>query len=101
MNSILSSIKYQVFQVTPEAEVLLFGSRARGTATEESDWDVLILIPQAVSSSLKKRIYASLFPLSVQMGSFINALIVQQEEWLNNAAWYSLRQAVKGELVPA
>ncbi len=100
-NSILSVIKSRVLQVDPEAKVLLFGSRARGTATEESDWDVLILTPQPVHTSLKKSIYASLFPLSVEIGAFINALVVQQEEWLNNAAWYSLRQAVKEELMAA
>lgn len=100
-NSTLSDIKSQVLQIIPDAEVLFFGSRVRGTATEESDWDVLVLTSQPVNPSLKKSIYAGLFPLSVKMGAFINALVIQQEEWLNNAAWYSLRQAVKEELTSA
>ncbi len=42
-NSILSSIKVSVQQVVPGAKVLLFGSRAHGVTTEESDWDILVL----------------------------------------------------------
>lgn len=38
-------IKANVLEVNPEAEVWLYGSRARGTAREDSDWDVLVLTP--------------------------------------------------------
>lgn len=30
-------------------EVWLFGSRARGTATSDSDWDLLVVVPDGVS----------------------------------------------------
>ncbi|MCR4826365.1 MAG: nucleotidyltransferase domain-containing protein, partial [Bacteroidales bacterium] len=39
------SIKANVLEVNPNAEVWLYGSRARGTAREDSDWDVLVLTP--------------------------------------------------------
>ena len=38
-------IKANVLEVNPEAEVWLYGSRARGTAREDSDWDILVLTP--------------------------------------------------------
>ncbi len=39
-------IKAAVLAIEPEAEVLLFGSRARGDAREDSDWDVLVLLDE-------------------------------------------------------
>ena len=46
MNStaqITKEIKQTVLGIDPTAEVILFGSRARGDFHEESDWDVLVL----------------------------------------------------------
>lgn len=37
-------IKEAVVSVDPTAKVVLFGSRARGTETKESDWDILVLL---------------------------------------------------------
>jgi predicted nucleotidyltransferase len=98
---ILSLIKSQVHLVVPDAKVLLFGSRAYGIPTVESDWDILILTEQPVNSAIKKDIYKSLFPLSVKIGAFINALAVQETEWLNNPSYYSLQQTIKRGMVQA
>jgi predicted nucleotidyltransferase len=100
-DKILSSIKSHVQAVVPGAKVLLFGSRAYGTPTEESDWDILILTNQPVNSEIKKKIHTVLFPLSVEIGSFINTLAIQENEWLNNPSYYSLQQTVKKGMVQA
>ena len=100
-NKILSSIKSQIQTVVPGAKVLLFGSRAYGVPTEESDWDILILTEQPVNSAIKKNIHTSLFPLSVEIGAFINTLTVQENEWVNNPSYYSLHQTLKRGMVQA
>lgn len=100
-NKILSSIKSKVQAIVPGAKVLLFGSRAYGIPSKESDWDILILTEQPVNSAIKKDIHTSLFPLSVEIGSFINTLIVQKNDWANNPSYYSLQQTVKQGMVQA
>ncbi|HHW11119.1 MAG TPA: nucleotidyltransferase domain-containing protein [Firmicutes bacterium] len=37
----------------PDADILLFGSRARGDATADSDWDFLILVNGKVDERRK------------------------------------------------
>ena len=41
---LLQSIKKKVLEVNPTAQILLYGSRARGTENNDSDWDLLILL---------------------------------------------------------
>lgn len=92
--SILSSVKAKVQQVVPDAQVQLFGSRANDAATEESDWDILIITQQPVDRTLKRKIREQIFPISVQIAAFINLLIVQEQDWLHNPSYYSLRQSI-------
>ena len=93
---VLSSIKAQVQQILPDARIILFGSRAYGIPTEESDWDILILTQGSVNHSLKKDIHDVIFPISVKIGSFINTLTAQESEWNSNPSYYSLQQTIKG-----
>ena len=94
-------IKSLVQQAAPGAKVLLFGSRVTGTATDESDWDVLVLTEQAVNAGLKKAVHKNVFPLSVEIGSFINLLMVQEIDWQNNPSYYSLQQTIVAEDIQA
>jgi uncharacterized protein len=41
---VLNRIKTIVKQIDPKADVILYGSRARGDERPDSDWDLLILV---------------------------------------------------------
>lgn len=91
---LFTTIKQTVHEIVPDAQVLLFGSQANGTATEESDWDVLVLTKQEVDWALKKKLWDHVFPLSVEAATVISLLIVQEQNWHNNPSYYELRQSI-------
>ena len=51
-DKLLKQVKQTVHEIEPEAEIILYGSRARGDANSESDWDFLILLDGMVLSSI-------------------------------------------------
>lgn len=100
-NKILSAIKSQVQAIIPGARVLLFGSRAYGVPTEESDWDILVLTKDKHPKATKRLIQDKLFPISMEFATFINLLLVQEDEWESNAGYYSLRKNIGNNLIIA
>ena len=91
---ILISVKLKVQKVLPDATVILFGSRANNTQTEESDWDILVLTHTPVSKELKQKVHETIFPLSVSLGTFINLLLVSQNDWNQNPTYYSIKKSI-------
>lgn len=96
---ILSSIKLQILKVAPGAKVMLFGSRAYGTPNEESDWDILVLTPQPVNTTLKRNIHDALLPISMKIAAFINTVTIQENEWHKSPSYYSLYQSISKRMV--
>lgn len=43
-NQIIEAMHNKLYEIDPHAKAILFGSRARGTEHEGSDWDILILL---------------------------------------------------------
>ena len=91
---ILVSIKSQVQQVLPDADIILFGSRVNDLFTEESDWDILVLSDKPFAKKIKQAIHDKIFPLSVSIGAFINVLVVSRKDWQQNPSWYSLKKTI-------
>src|SRR5438067_5804771 len=53
---VINKVKEIVHRYDKNAEVILFGSRARGDWSEESDWDFLILSNHSEQSDIKEKI---------------------------------------------
>ena len=66
----------------PRAEIFLFGSHARGQASDESDWDVLILIDQPKLSRSVEEIYRDeMFDLELELGVPISTFVYSKTDW--------------------
>lgn len=78
---ILSHIKESVQEVEPNSEIILFGSRARGDEREDSDWDLLILIPYFADLKEEQKFRHKLFDLELEYGQAISTLVKSKKEW--------------------
>lgn len=79
---ILKLIKAAINRKDPEAEVILFGSRARGQENKNSDWDILILlnIPY-VDRKTEKEYREALFDVELETGEAISTFVFSKQDW--------------------
>ena len=82
-NQILNAIRDKVSQILPKgASVILFGSRARGDAREDSDWDVLILLDKERITSQDIDDYSyPLRELGWDYNQCINTILYTKRDW--------------------
>ena len=78
---LLAQIRDVVRRVEPGARVILYGSRARGDARPDSDWDLLILVNGAVTHERKEALRDQLYDLELETGAVLSAIIRSVEEW--------------------
>lgn len=78
----LRQIKQNVHEVDPDAEVWLYGSRARRDARDDSDWDVLVLSPKASLSFKEEKAFMDhMCDLIVETGQAIQLFAYGKEDW--------------------
>jgi predicted nucleotidyltransferase len=68
-------------QVVPDADVILYGSRARGDANEYSDYDILILVNGPTDMTLEAHFLDRLFPLEVESGAVLTFMTYSRQQW--------------------
>jgi len=78
---LLAACAAAIRQVVPEAEVILYGSVARGEETPESDIDLLVLVPQEVTYELKRKIRDQIFEIELEHDQVIATMIYQGTKW--------------------
>ena len=82
---IAKQVKQEINRLDPQAEVILFGSRARGDYRQDSDWDFLILLHRHLEPALKALILERLYDLELSSGEVISSIIHTQSEWAERA----------------
>jgi predicted nucleotidyltransferase len=78
---LLAECKAAIREVVPEAHLILYGSRARGDAHEDSDYDLLVLVDREVDMALERAIVDRLVPLEVRMGKALTTLVYNRSQW--------------------
>jgi len=81
-HKIIDRIVKQIRETEPDAEVILYGSYARGEETEESDIDLLILLDKdEVSFKDEKKISWPLYDIEFETGFIISPYVVGKKKW--------------------
>lgn len=85
MNSseFLNRINNEVRQYDKNAEIFLYGSRARGDFRPDSDWDILILLDASADEAMKEKIRDGLFELELETNQVITSVIKSKKSWKN------------------
>jgi predicted nucleotidyltransferase len=78
---ILRRCKSAVREVVEDAEVVLYGSRARGDAQPDSDYDIVVITEEDASLALEDQVRRRIYPLELETGTVITLMLYGQEEW--------------------
>lgn len=79
--NITGRIRNEIRSIDPTAKVILFGSRARGDARHDSDWDILILIKEAVTIEIERAFRYKLFDLELETGEVFSTFVYNTDTW--------------------
>lgn len=77
---LLRRCKQAIRTVVPDADVVLYGSRATGNAAEDSDYDILVLVDSPADVAMHKRLISSILPLE-EGGAVLTLSIHNRDQW--------------------
>ncbi|WP_339814065.1 nucleotidyltransferase domain-containing protein [uncultured Imperialibacter sp.] len=82
----------------PDAEVYLYGSRARGDARDLSDWDLLILLNRpSVPFDFETSFMDAFYDIELETGEVITPLIYSKKDWNENHSFTPLFENIEKE----
>ncbi|MEN8123084.1 MAG: nucleotidyltransferase domain-containing protein [Bacteroidota bacterium] len=91
-------IKDKIYKKNPNAEVILFGSHARGDANIDSDWDILILLNMLnVDRETEKEYREELFDIELNIEEPISTFVYSKKDWETKYAITPLFKSIKKE----
>ena len=79
----IQRVKQNILSIDESATIILFGSRARGDAKKDSDWDFLIITDNPVDKKKKESFRDKLVLTEIDSEQTINTLIYSKKTWNN------------------
>lgn len=69
-------------------DIILYGSRARGDANSESDYDLLILTDGEATLEMEDSFRRHLFPIEIETGIVLTVILTSKKDW--NSSLYDV-----------
>lgn len=85
---LLQRCKEAIKNVVADGQVILYGSRARGDARDDSDYDVMVIVNGPVDMSLKEKILDKIYPLELETEQMVSLLVYSKKKW-DSALWHA------------
>ena len=97
-DKILRRIKDVVNRTAPNADIILYGSRARGDSNIHSDWDLLILLnSQNINFDFETKFMDEFYEIEIETGEIISPLIYTKTDWNENHSATPLFENIQKE----
>ncbi len=74
-------IRHYINAIDPKADVILYGSRARGDERPDSDWDILILTDYSVDLITERKFRDKLYDLELETGEPLSIFVYSKNDW--------------------
>jgi predicted nucleotidyltransferase len=74
-------IRNYINTIDPGADVILYGSRARGDERPDSDWDILILTNNAADIVTERKFRNKLYDLELETGEALSVFVYSKNDW--------------------
>jgi uncharacterized protein len=74
-------IREIVHTLDPMAEIILYGSRARGDEKSYSDWDILIITDGFVDLNIENKFRDKLYDLELEIGEPLSVFVYSKNDW--------------------
>jgi len=78
---LLRQCKRAITDAANNADVVLYGSRARGDADKYADYDILVIVNGPVDMALKEKILANIYPLELESGEMLTLIVYSRQQW--------------------
>ena len=74
-------IRQYIDAIDPKAEVILYGSRARGDERFDSDWDILVLTDYSIDLVTERKFRNKLYDLELETGEPLSIFVYSKNDW--------------------
>lgn len=78
---LLEQVKGTILEIEPDADVIIYGSRTRREAGDESDWDFLVLLDGSVDQERIDAIRHRLYNIEWEYEEVISCIVRSRKEW--------------------
>ena len=74
-------IRHYINAIDPKADVILYGSRARGDERPDSDWDILVLTDYSIDLITERKFRDKLYDLELETGEPLSIFVYSKNDW--------------------
>jgi uncharacterized protein len=78
---LMHEVKDAVTRLVPDAEVVLYGSTARGRRQPDSDYDVLVLTGRKLTFEERSALHGAVYDIELEREVVLSLAIYSQEQW--------------------
>lgn len=78
---LLVRCRQAVAELDPAAQLILYGSRARGEARPDSDYDLLILTDGPATLQAEDDFRRQLYPIELETGAVLTVILTSRKDW--------------------